>query len=379
LSEIHRSGNTSERTSFYKFSQESRMLRKAMGFLLVSVSLAVGLGCGTTQSHFVYATIPAANQIVAYREDPNSGVLTAVAGSPFPTGSGPQAVALHPAKTFLYVANSGDNDLSLFTIASGGLTEVTPRTAAGTTPSILAIDAAGTFLYVGNSGSHDLSVFAISSKGALTPVSGSPFPIGMSPLNMKLSPSGKFLYVTGLSQPSGIVVVYSLTAGVPTPIAAVPTGASPLASPFGFVLDSKGSFLYVGNGPPDNSISEFSIASNGSLTPINGSPIGGTLSDPFSLFVDASDKYLFAADEGSGNLAAYSIGSDGVLTLLTNSPFATGSQPSVIAGDPNGKYVLVGMQSGSIQVFGLDSNTGTLTSFATYSTGNGPSSITVLQ
>ncbi len=272
------------------------MLRKAAALLFVSASIAIGVSCGTTQSHFVYVTIPAANQIVSYREDPNSGVLSGVSGSPFPTGTTPQSVVVHPSKAFLYVANSGDNDLSLFTIASGGLTEVTPRTATGTTPSLLAVDPAGSFLYVGNSGSHDISVFSIGSAGALKPVSGSPFPIGLSPLNMKLSPSGNVLYVTG-SQP-GVVVVFSLNAGVPKPIAVVPTGASPLASPLGLAMDAKGTHLYVGNSAPDNTISEFTIGSNGLLTPINGSPIGGTLNNPFSLFVDSSDKYLFVGERG---------------------------------------------------------------------------------
>jgi len=352
------------------------MLRKAAALLFVSVSIA-WVNCGTTQSHFVYAAIPAANQIVAYREDPNSGVLTAVSGSPFPTGTSPQAVVIHSSKNLLYVANAGDNDLSLFKIASGGLTEVTPRTPVGTTPSLLALDMTGNFLYVGNVGSHDISAFSVGSDGKLAAVSGSPFPIGMSPLNMQLSPSGSFLYVTG-SQP-GLVLVFSLNAGVPTPIAVVPTGASLLASPFGLAIDSKGSFLYVGNGPPDNTLSEFTLGSNGVPTAINGSPIGGTLSNPFSLFVDTSGKYLYVANEGSSNITAYTIGSDGALTLLTNSPFSTGTQPNIITGDPNGKYLLVGMQSGSIQVFGLDTSTGTLTSFATYSVGNGPSSIVVLQ
>lgn len=353
------------------------MLRKAAALLFVCASIAIGVSCGTTQSHFVYATIPAANQVIAYREDPNSGVLTAVSGSPFPTGSAPQSMVVHPSKTFLYVANSGDNDLSLYTIASGGLTEVTPRTPTGTTPSLLALDAAGNFLYVGNSGSHDISVFSIGSKGKLTAVSGSPFPIGLSPLNMKLAPAGNFLYVTGL-QP-GVVIVYSLKAGVPSPVAAVPTGASPAASPFGLAMDLSGSHLYVGNSSPDNTISEFSIGSNGLLTLVNGSPIGGTLNNPFSLFVDSSGKYLFVGNEGSSNITAYTIGSGGALTLLTNSPFGTGAQPNLIAGDPNGKYLLVGMQTGNIQVFGLNTSTGTLTSFATYSTGNGPSAIAVVK
>lgn len=354
------------------------MLRKAVALLFVSASIAMGVSCGTTQSHYVYATIPAANQITAYREDPNSGVLTGVVGSPFPTGSAPQAVVIHPSNKFLYVANSGDNDLSLFTIAGGGLTEVTPRTSAGTTPTLLAMDPAGKFLYVANSGSHDIYVFSIGSNGALTAV-GTPTTIGLSPLNMLLSPSGNYLYVTAFSQFGGIVVVYSLKAGALALAGVIPTGSSPLASPFALVADSAGKYLYVGNGPPDNTISEFTIGSNGLLTTISGSPIGGTLNNPFALFINSSNKYLYVANEASGNLAAFTIGSGGALTLLSNSPFASSSQPRVISGDPNGKYLILGTQSGSIQVFGLDTGTGTLTSFATYSTGNGPSAIAVLQ
>jgi 6-phosphogluconolactonase len=356
------------------------MLRKAVALLFVSVSIVIGMSCGSTQSHYVYATIPAANQIIAYREDPNSGVLSGVVGSPFPTGSAPQAMVIHPSKKFLYVANSGDNDISLFTITTGGLTEVTPRTAAGTTPTLLAMDPGGKFLYVGNVSSTDIYVFSIGSNGALTAV-GLPTTIGLSPLNMILSPSGNFLYVTlpPSGSQSGFIVVYSVRAGSLSLTAEAFTLASPQSSPFGLTMDSAGKYLYVGNGPPDNTISEFAVGSNGLLTMINGSPIGGTLNDPISLFINASNKYLFVANEGSSNLAAYSIGSGGALTILSNSPFATGTQPRNIASDPSGKYLLVGTQSGGIQVFGLDSSSGTLTSFATYSTGNGTSAIAVLQ
>src|ERR1700691_4960362 len=116
----------------FKFSQESRMLQKALVLVFVVASIASCIGCGQTASHYVYATIPAANQVKAYREDPNSGVLTEISGSPYPVGDGAHSAVLHPSGKFLYVANPGqeENDISLFTIASNGaLTEVTPRTS----------------------------------------------------------------------------------------------------------------------------------------------------------------------------------------------------------------------------------------------------------
>ena len=355
------------------------MLKKAATLVLVCASISAWLGCGTTQSRFLYATIPTSNTIVAYREDPNSGVLTQLAGSPITAGSAVQALAIHPSGKYLYAANSGSNNISLYTINStGGLTEVTPRTNAGTSPTLLAIDSAGSFLYAANSGSFDISVFSInSSNGDLSPVaqtSGATAPIGMQAMNIALTPSGNFFYVTGQPElQGGFIEVFPLSHGVlGTPVAGSPflTGNIPL----GIAIDSSGSHLYTAN-KQDNSISPFTINSDGSLTPI-GSAIGETFTGPVSLLIDKSGKYLYVANQGSSNVAAYGIGSDGSLTLLTGSPFSTGSQPSVLAGDSSGKYFFVGYSS-ALQSYSLSTSSGTLTSIATYSISATPTSMAI--
>ena len=360
------------------------MLKRATALFLVCAGMATWISCGTTASRFLYAATPASSQILVYREDPNSGVLTALSGSPYAAGPAVAAVAIHPSKKFLYAANSGESDVSLFTLDSTGApTEVTPRTVVGTAPTLLIMDTAGAFLYVGNSGSNNISVFSVdSSSGALTQVAGSPFSIGIFPLNMKLSPSGGVLYVTGPGQSSGgqssgVVEAFTVSSGVLTVLNSSPFGTG--SSPYGLAIDPAGDHLYTAN-TLDNSISEFTINSDGSLTQLSSSPVGQTYVAPLSLMVDTSGKYLFVADEGSSNLGAYGIGSDGSLTLLTNSPFTTGAQPSFVLGDSSGKYLFVGNQSSpSIQSFSLDPTTGTLTSVASYSTANTPSSIVISQ
>src|SRR3974377_402214 len=255
------------------------MLKKAAALLLVSASMSAWLGCGTTSSRFLYAAIPTSNTIVAYREDPNSGVLTQLSGSPISAGAAVQALAMHPSGKYLYAANSESNNISLFTVSNiGGLTEVTPRTTAGTSPTLLAIDQAGSFLYAANSGSNDISVYSInSSTGALSPVtqtSGVTALLGMTAMNIGITPSGNFLYVTG--QPlvqGGFIEAFPVNQGVlGTPVTGSPflTGNIPL----GLAIDSKGSHLYTAN-KQDNSISPFAINSDGSLTAI-GSAIGET-------------------------------------------------------------------------------------------------------
>ncbi len=352
------------------------MLKKAAALFLVCASIAICVSCSTSSNRYLYAAIPggAAGEIVAYREDPNSGALTQLAGSPITAGGAVQSLVIHPSKKYMYAANSGEGDISLFTISStGGLQEVTPRTLAGTAPTLLVMDSAGAYLYAANSGSFNVSTYSISaSTGALTAVGT--YPIGISAMNMKLSPSGGVLYITGIGTP-GAIQAFSVTNGVlsSTPIAGSPfvTGNNPV----GLAVTPNGGFLYTAN-QIDNSISEFTINPDGSLAPMANSPIGETYSGPVSLLVDNSGKYLYVSNQGSANLAGYSIGSNGSLTLLTTSPFGTGPQPSFIAIDPNGKYIFVGnQQSPSVHSFSLDGSSGTLTSVSTYSVPAAPTSI----
>jgi 6-phosphogluconolactonase len=349
------------------------MLKKAAALFLVCASLAIGVSCGSTSSHFLYAAIPASNQIVVYREDPNSGVLTQLVGSPVAAGQAVQSIVIHPSGKFLYAANSGEGDVSLFDISTAGtLSEVTPRIPVGAAPTLLALDSAGGFLYVGNSGSFNISVFSIdSSNGHLSPV-GTPFPIGMDPINMQLSPSGGVLYVTGQGS-TGSIEAFSLVQGVPGVVNKSPFNTG--NSPYGLVISASGSFLYTANFL-DNSISEFPINTDGSLGLVN--IIGEQYSGPVALFIDKSGKYLYVANQGSSNLAAFSVGSNGTLALLTTSPFATGSKPSSMASDSSGKYLFVGNQSSPvIQSFSLNTSTGALTSVATYPVAGQPTSIAI--
>jgi len=364
------------------------MLKKAAALFLVCASMGLWMSCGSTSNRYLYVAIPGTNQIVIYREDPNSGILTQLAGSPITAGSAVESIVMHPSGKLLFTANAGEGDVSLYTIAAtGALTEVTPRTPVGTSPTLLAMDSTGSFLYVGNSGSLNISVFSINAKSTpptLTPVTvpfgspgypGSPFSIGMTPLSIKVSPSGNVLYATGTGIPAGFIEAFSLNQGVPSVLSGTPfvTGTGP----YGLAISSSGGFLYSAN-KLDNSVSEFTVNADGSLKQFPNSPIGEQFAGPIAMLIDKSGKYMFVANQGSTNLSAYSIGSDGALNLLTNSPFATKVEPTVLAIDSGGKYVFVGNQTGpAVQSFSMDTGSGTLTSVATYTLPGSPTSIAV--
>jgi 6-phosphogluconolactonase len=347
------------------------MLQRAAALFLVCVSMALCVSCGPTTSRFLYAAIPTSDQIVAFREDPNSGILTHLAVSPITAGPSVQSLVIHPSSKFLYAANAGEGDVSEFLIsASGALTEQIPRTPVGAAPTVLAMDPAGTYLYVANSGDKSVSVFSIDpAKGALSTVaqtSGPTVPLGITPINMQVAPSGGFLYVTGAGQP-GYIEVFTLSQGVLSPLTPTSfffTGTNP----YGLAISPNGSYLYTANNI-DNSISEFTV-STGSLSQLANSPIGqqsGTTT-PVALLIDKTGAFMYVANQGSPNLTGYSIGTDGGVSLLTTSPFSTGAQPSVLASDPAGKYLFVGNQKSpfTIQSFNLNTSSGSLTLVNTY-------------
>ena len=48
------------------------------------------------------------------------------------------------------------------------------------------------FAYVANLNSHNVSAYSICSSGVLTPIPGSPFPVGPNPASVAVDPTGKF-------------------------------------------------------------------------------------------------------------------------------------------------------------------------------------------
>ena len=89
------------------------------------------------------------------------------------------------------------------------------------------------------------------------------------------------------------------------------------------------------------------------------------------------------ANQGSSNVAVYSISSTTGLPTILNSSTTTGvffteSSPSVLAADPGGEYLFVANQGGSAGIQSFSVSSGNLTALYTYHVGNTPSSIVVL-
>src|SRR5579884_3219070 len=207
------------------------------------------------------------------------GTLTAVPGSPFVAGSGPQVgengpdgVAVDPSERFLYVAHVG---LGVFAFAinasNGALVGVPgspfpdPRSAHG-----IVVDPSGKHVYIGDWSSGTVSGFTMDQQtGALTAIPGSPFPTGPFPQFNLAFLNDHLLYVPnsnqgGAGSVSGFLV--DPQTGVLTNVPRSPFSAG--SGPDWVVLHPSGKFIYVMGGFSSTYVYGFAADGNtGSLTP----------------------------------------------------------------------------------------------------------------
>jgi 6-phosphogluconolactonase (cycloisomerase 2 family) len=222
----------------------------------------------------------AEGSVSAYQVSGKGAVVAELAGSPFPAGSGPVAIAA-AEPGLLYVANSQSNNVTGYTLNpnTGAPTPLSDSPfPAGTTPSSIEVAPptypngfGATLVIVTNARSNNVSVYSVSGAGGLTPVSGSPFAAGAAPTS---SATGNYLplrWVYVANSQSNNISGYSINdaSGVLTPLASspFPAGEQPLS-----VASAGAQFLYAANNG-SNSLSVYSIdQSSGALTPVSGSP-----------------------------------------------------------------------------------------------------------
>lgn len=124
------------------------------------------------------------SRITGYRRTPLVGRITPVARGETWIGESIVAIALTPDGRFLFALDKRMGLVLGFAIeAEGQLRELT-RQRTGEGPSLLAIHPTSRFLYVANTGSDDVSAFSITEGGELVPMPGSPAPLSATPVAM---------------------------------------------------------------------------------------------------------------------------------------------------------------------------------------------------
>jgi 6-phosphogluconolactonase (cycloisomerase 2 family) len=352
----------------------------------------------TGKVNFVYTANAAGSPstVSALSSDQTSGVLSAISGSPYGTGSSSRAVKADPTGKFLYVANTFSGDISAFGINAGtGALSPVPGSPFPIEAGVngIAIDPTGAYLYAISGSSGNLWEFSIDAAGVLHNLTGSPLLIDAAVSDsgaVTIDPSGKYLYVTG--DATSVTSIYAFTIDPATGVASPIAGAVYPIDLFSFSIttDPAGKFvLAVSNGSSTSFglIAVFSIDSaTGRLSAAGAASHTG--SDPSSLTLDPSGKFVYVANTADATISAFALDSaSGALSVVAGSPFPSGGHGSIngpagIAADAAGKYVYVCNASNDISVFTFNSQTGVLSAIAGSpfpSGGSGPSGIAVVQ
>jgi 6-phosphogluconolactonase (cycloisomerase 2 family) len=269
----------------------------------------VNVGDGTISQYVIQADNSLAPMSPAVVQNPGMKTL----------GVMPSAAVFDVTRSILYVANSGDDTVSQFSIGGDGqLTPLTPATvAAGVTPTSMLTAIAGSgdaIVYVANSGvgvgagagagAGSISQFSTNQDGTLVPLTSTPVAIGGNPVAIAIEPGGAAYVVNNCvgSPCTGAVTQFALAAdGELTATGNVATtgtqdaGVSLVVTQAGGITGSNAYVLgnMMGVDTESGALWQFNIASDGVLSPANPAvSVGPT---PLAQTLNVDSLYVLAA------------------------------------------------------------------------------------
>src|SRR5215469_1355426 len=242
----------------------------------------------------------------------------------------------------------------------------TPSTSAGPSASLGIASIRNTFLYASETDVNGpIEAWTIDqTTGKLSSIAGSPFTLEAFAMPAALAATnsvGPFLYVADVAK------IDAFKVGTTGMLSAVP--GSPFAAGINLYLtvDPSDRFLYVANDGPPASILGFSIdPGTGVLTPVPGAsfPVSSNQTSPVQLgqiVVDATGKFVYTPLTFSNEVVAFTIAANGALTAVPGSPFAAGTTPESMATVKNFLYVSNAL---GISGFSIDGSNGALSPLA---------------
>jgi 6-phosphogluconolactonase len=253
----------------------------------------------------------------------------------------------------------------------------------GGNPVSIAVD--GGLVYVANADaeSPNYTGFTLNQGGHLRPILGStvPLPAGSQPGDVLFNGDGT--KVVGARV--GTSEIDSFTVGAGGLLTAAP------GSPFEHQTGVFGQFgsefnptnpaqLFVSNahtaanGPAPGSVSAYTDAADGTLTPIGASPFANAGTASCWIEISHDGQHLFTVDTASSTVSSYSIAADGSLTANGSTSIKNGKGAEDARLSPDGSTLWVVNGGGdTINAFSVDG--GTLTELTSSPTA-GPAGAT---
>jgi 6-phosphogluconolactonase len=169
------------------------------------------------------------------------------------------------------------------------------------------------------------------------------------PSEVKVSPDGTLIFAA-LGTAGDVVFTFNTATGVGASSQTLATGNTTTGD-YGLAVSSKTTYLFIARSGTNGGVAVYSIGSGGLLTPVTGTPFAAG-SGTFSVVLDPTGTYAYAANRTDGTISGYTIAAGATtaalsLTQLNGSPYASGSGVQSIGIDKTGKYLLAAAVGGS--------------------------------
>jgi 6-phosphogluconolactonase len=351
---------------------------------VASSTVTCPTGGGSSSADYAYVANSATGSTFVDGYNLGSGTLTAI-GAPLNFDYSPTSMVVTPAGTFMYAAsdaslnttNPGEGFIYGYSIATDGALAI----LGGGNPQFSENDAAlavspdGQWLftlptvqlgassglineYPINNSTGDLGATANSYDTVSAPTGT------ITSLSLAVAPSGEY-FAAALATGGANVFSFDTTTGVGSANPARIEPGSASSGIYAVAFDSNNNLYCAGTA----GLQVFPISSSGAIasTPVGTYSLGN---GPRSIVINSASTYVYVGNETDSTISAYSIGTGGVLTAVSGSPFAGPTSVNALAIDSTGKYLIASGYNASsgIQLYTIGS-TGALSSTASAGTG----------
>lgn len=326
----------------------------------------------------VYVTSPESQQIHVHQMD-NQGTLTLLQVVDTP-GKG-QPMAIHPAKTHLYIGIRPACGIVSYRIDERGLLSEVGMASLPGSPTQLTTDCQGTTLYSASYTGCSLSVSPINAQGIV----GAPQQTlkGLAHCHSaNVDTTNQVLWVPCLQEDR--IRLYSINeSGISIPLRPMTLSSGIGAGPRHMVFHRGGEYAYAIN-ERSGTVNVIAIDTAG-----GGPHIAQTLDIMPASFSDtrwAADihitpnaRWLYCCERTASIISRFAVSEDGgTLSLLGH--HATESQPRSFNIDNQGRFlVAAGQTSHHIAVYAIDVESGELALLDRYAVGQGPMWVSILR
>jgi 6-phosphogluconolactonase len=320
------------------------------------------------------------------------GSLTPIPGSPFSAGgagaghanASQGSLQFSADGRYLLAVDAGSNQISVLKIKHDGSLQIAQVVSSnGGNPVSIAVHGKLVFVANADPSNPNYTGFMLDHGGRLRPIAGSTvsLPAGSQPGDVLFNRDGKKLVGTRV----GTSLIDSFTVQGNGRLSAAP--GSPFEHQDGVFGQFGSEFsptkqgeLFVSNahtaanGPAAGSVSAYTVAGDGRLTPIGASPFPNAGVASCWMEISHDGKYLFTVNTASSTVASYSIGKDGSLSAIGDIPIANAKGAEDARLSPDGSILYV-VNSGGDTINAFSVEGGSLTELTSSPTA-GPAGAT---